>query len=140
MPVRPPMDLRAIRPPVRGKLLRTCQPRRDRRTAEPGDPPTYPAPEGGDAHAMLSSGGGMWLAPIGPMDLDQRIQRNALERILANVETAMLSTVDREGTIAARPMLVACHAPADQLWFLSRFDTSKVQQALAEQRALVTYQ
>lgn len=60
--------------------------------------------------------------------------------ILADFDTAMLVTVDREGGLRSRPMQIACAEDDGDLWFVTSLASGKAQEIAADVRCAVTMQ
>ena len=62
-----------------------------------------------------------------------------LGELIKDMRIAMLTTVERDGTLHTRPLATLKYANDEELWFFTSLDSAKVHEVEEDRRASVTY-
>jgi PPOX class probable F420-dependent enzyme len=62
-----------------------------------------------------------------------------LGEMIADIRVAMVTTVEADGTLHARPMALLSHESGDELWFFTKVDSAKVDELQQDMRVSVSF-
>ncbi len=70
---------------------------------------------------------------------DREVGLEKFRELIADVKTAMLTTVDVGGQLRSRPMMTVATESSGELWFFTGADTGKIAELVHDRRVNVAY-